>query len=98
VAHTEEEAAERLRGKAFHVVLIDLKLPGGDDGAVFRLVRRTSPQTRTILITGYRSEMDQLVQQVTAEGADAVCYKPFDVPRMLELLQRLSKRANGKPT
>ena len=97
VAHNEEEAAERLRGKAFHVVLIDLKLPGGDGGAVFRLVRRTSPQTRTILITGHRSEMDQLVQQVTVEGADAVCYKPFDVPHMLELLKQLSKRANGKP-
>jgi CheY-like chemotaxis protein len=79
------------------VVLIDLKLPSSDGGAVFRLVRQTNPDARTIIITGHRSEMDQLVQQVTAEGADAVCYKPFDVPRLLELLQCLGKRAEGEP-
>ena len=44
------------------------------------MVRDGNPQARTILITGYRSEMDQLVEQMIAEGADAVCYKPFDVP------------------
>src|SRR5262245_18179969 len=85
LAHNELEAGERLRGKAFHVVLIDLKLPSGDGGAVFRLVRQSNPQTRTILITGHRSEMDQLIQRVKAEGADAICYKPFDVPRLLEV-------------
>ena len=34
--------------------------------------------------------MDQLVQQVLSEGADAVCYKPFDVPRLLTTLQQLT--------
>ena len=47
---------------------------------MFRIVREANPQARTILITGHRSETDQLVAQVLAEGADAVCYKPFDVP------------------
>ena len=28
--------------------------------------------------------MDQLVEQMLAEGADAVCYKPFDVPQLLD--------------
>jgi DNA-binding NtrC family response regulator len=92
MAHDEEEAGERLRGKAFHVVLIDMKLPRGDGSGVFRLVRQSNPQTRTILITGHRSEMDEMIQRVRTEGADAVCYKPFDVPRLLELLQRLSNQ------
>ena len=35
--------------------------------------------------------MDQLVAQVLAEGADAVCYKPFDVPALLTALERLAK-------
>jgi DNA-binding NtrC family response regulator len=97
VAHNEKEAAEHFQGKAFRVVLIDLKLPDGDGGAVFRLVRRNDPQARTILITGHRSEMDQLVQQVTTEGVDAVCYKPFDMARLLDLLQRLCKRSDAEP-
>ncbi len=91
LAHDEPEADRRLRGQAFRVVLIDMKLPRGDGGSVFRLVRETNPQARTVVITGSRSEVDPAVRQVMAEGADAVCYKPFDVPHLLHTLRRLTE-------
>jgi two-component system, NtrC family, response regulator HydG len=91
VAHDEKEAATRLRDREFKVVLIDMKLPAGDGTSVFRIVRATNPQARTVVITGHRGEMDRLVKQVVDEGADAVCYKPFDVPRLLSTLQNLSE-------
>lgn len=91
LAHDEQEAAERLPGREFRVVVIDMKLPGGGGASVFRLVRDNNPQARTVVITGFRAELDELVQKVVAEGADAVCYKPFDVPALLETLQRLSR-------
>jgi DNA-binding NtrC family response regulator len=91
VAHDEREAAERLRDNVFAVVLIDMRLPHGDGTSVFRLVRTTNPKARTVIITGHRPEMDQLVQQMLAEGADAVCYKPFDVGALLETLRKLSE-------
>lgn len=90
IAHDEPEATRHLREQAFQVVLIDMRLPGGNGGTVFRLVRETTPRARTVVITGHRSEMDRLVQQVVAEGADAVCYKPFDVARLLSTLDRLT--------
>jgi CheY-like chemotaxis protein len=90
VAHDGGQAARCLAGQEFKVVLIDMKLPDGDGSAVFRLVRRNSPVARTVVITGHRSDTDQLVQQVLEEGADAVCYKPFDVPGLLSTLQQLS--------
>jgi CheY-like chemotaxis protein len=90
VAHDEAAAAEQLRGTAPRVVLIDMKLPTGDGRRVFQLVRQANPQARTVVITGFRAEMDQLVQKVVAEGADAVCYKPFDIPRLLTTLQQLA--------
>jgi len=34
-----------------------------------------------------------MVQQVVAEGADAVCYKPFDVPRLLDVLGNLTSNS-----
>lgn len=91
LAHDEKEAAHRLTGRDFKVVLIDMKLPGGDGSTVFKIVRDMNPQARTVVITGHRSEMDRLVQKVMNEGADAVCYKPFDVPGLLSLLQKLSE-------
>lgn len=56
----------------------------------------SNPQARTVVITGHRAEMDPLVQRVVAEGADAVCYKPFDMPRLLSTLQRLSAEHPGQ--
>ena len=35
---------------------------------MFRLVRQTNPQARTVFITGHRGEMDQLVQQGCTKG------------------------------
>jgi two-component system, NtrC family, response regulator HydG len=91
LAHDERAAGGQLRDSMFKAVLIDLKLPDGDGSAVFRLVRQANPQARTIIITGHRSEMDEMVRRVVEEGADAVCYKPFDVARLLETLGRLTR-------
>jgi two-component system OmpR family response regulator len=91
VAHDQPEAATCLRSGSFKVVLIDMKLPSGDGASVFQLVRKANPQARTIVITGHRSEVDEAVQQIVDAGADAVCYKPFDVPRLLDTLDQLAK-------
>jgi DNA-binding response OmpR family regulator len=95
LAHDEKEASQQLADQAFTVVLIDLKLPDGDGSRVFRLVRTSNPQARTVVITGLRSEMERLVDQVLQEGADAVCYKPFDVPRLLTILERLTRESSA---
>ncbi len=91
LAHDESDAATHLRDTSFRVVLIDMKLPDGDGAGVYRLVREANPQARTVVITGYRGEMEQRVQEVLREGADAVCYKPFDVGNLLTTLERLTK-------
>jgi CheY-like chemotaxis protein len=90
VAHDEAEAAERLKGRDFKVVLIDMRLPKGDGGSVFHMVRSMNPQARTMVITGAPSEMEQRVSRILKEGADAVCYKPFDVPQLVTTLQKLT--------
>lgn len=90
IAHDQREASERLKDSSFKVVLIDLKLPDGDGHGVFQLVRAANPEARTILITGHRSEMEESIQKVLKEGANAVCYKPFDIPKLLSTVQRLA--------
>jgi CheY-like chemotaxis protein len=89
LAHDDTEAGRRLKDRNFKVVLIDMKLPHGDGATVFRLVRQANPGARTVVITGARPEVDQQLRQVLSEGADAVCYKPFDVPQLLQTLSQL---------
>lgn len=91
IAHDEVRASQLLKDTTFEVVLIDMKLPAGDGSTVFRLVRGANPDTHTILITGQQPETAALVQRVIVEGADAVCYKPFDIARLLTTLEQLSR-------
>lgn len=92
VAHDENQAEARLKARNYDVVLIDMKLPQGDGSGVFHKVKEANPRARTIAISGCGSETEHLVEKVVAEGADAVCYKPFDVNALLSTLERLSGR------
>jgi two-component system, NtrC family, response regulator HydG len=91
LAHDAREAADQLKDTRFKVVLIDMRIPEGDGDAVFGMVREANPQARTILITGHRSEMDQVIERMIAQGADAVCYKPFDIPELLRKMGQLAR-------
>jgi two-component system response regulator HydG len=90
LAHDPSEATERVQQRAFGVVLIDMKLPQGSGADVFRMVKQAAPSARTVLITGLRGEMEQIVEQTLAEGADAACFKPFDIPALLQTLNKLA--------
>lgn len=98
VAHDTPEAAEQLRAGPFKVVLIDMKLPHGNGSAVFRMVRQTCPDAHTVVITGYPRELNELVERVVREGADAVCYKPFDVAHLLATVEQLTREPPASPT
>jgi two-component system, NtrC family, response regulator HydG len=91
VAHDLFHAAKNLRESSYEVVLIDMRLPDGDGGSVYRLVHETNPQSRTVLITGYRSDMNDLVAQLTKEGANSVWYKPFHVPELIATMRKLAE-------
>lgn len=92
LAHDELEAIEQIRQETFDAVLIDLKLPEGDSERVYREVREANPEARTVLITGYPAELNPAVSNALTEGADAICYKPFEVPALLRVLGDLTQR------
>jgi two-component system response regulator HydG len=96
LAYDGAGAEEELRDTSYDVVLIDMKLPVGNGSEVLRMVRGAQPRSRTVLITGSPAEMDPLIGRALAEGADGVCYKPFDVPELLEKVERLARAHPGR--
>jgi DNA-binding response OmpR family regulator len=92
LAHNLKDAGNQLKAHDYRVVLIDMKLPDGDGTSVFKMIKHLSPQPRTVVISGFRSEMEQRIQQVQEEGADAVCYKPFNVPQLVATLEKLTQQ------
>jgi two-component system, NtrC family, response regulator HydG len=90
IAHSVEDVSARLQESDMQVALIDMRLPRGDGNEIYQLIRQTNPRARTVVITGYRSEMEQLVSKVLEAGADAVCYKPFDMQALLDTVKKLA--------
>ncbi|APW60502.1 response regulator [Paludisphaera borealis] len=90
IAHDGRQAVERLRTST-RVVLIDLNLPDRDGADVCRQVRESNPASQVVLITGHRAELEPKIERLQAEGFDAICYKPFDLPELLGTLERLAQ-------
>jgi DNA-binding NtrC family response regulator len=65
------------------VALVDLRLPGSEDGASVERVKARFPETALVLMTAFLPEMGSL-------PAVPVMEKPFDTARLLELVETLS--------
>jgi two-component system response regulator HydG len=91
IAHDEASATAYVEQECQDVVLIDLKLPDGSGSNVLHAVRSSNSKARVVLITGYRTEMQEVIDRAIAEGADTICYKPFDVPGLVRTIEGLAR-------
>jgi DNA-binding response OmpR family regulator len=76
------------------VVLLDLRLPGEDDGfSLARFLRERSKKVGIIMVTGSGDTVDQVVGLET--GADDYIAKPYNPRALLARLRALLRRAGG---
>jgi DNA-binding NtrC family response regulator len=84
-------ALTRCRAKPFDLVISDLKLGTSLDGIdVLREVRRVSPGTPVIIVTGF-GELEKAVEAVR-EGAFDFVSKPFNIGELKSLVDRALTR------
>jgi len=89
LAHDVATAIDHVNKAEFKVVLLDMKLPDGDGGQVFRVVHDIAPATPVIVITGCDVEGEQTIQEVLSAGANTALRKPLDITALLVMLQQL---------
>lgn len=69
------------------VILIDMKLPDMSGLNVLKACKATSPNTKTIVNTGY---VDQVViDEAERLGRDAFLQKPFNLERLYDEINKL---------
>lgn len=85
VAVTGEEAVKRADEVTFDYVLMDIMLPRMNGVEAFREVKKMSPETKVILMTGY--SVEDLIQKAFTSGVEGVLFKPFDIDSLLDLIQ-----------
>lgn len=63
----------------FDMVITDISMPGVDGWAVVSEVRRRSPETKLVIVTGYGGLVDQVFLGGDADLVDALISKPFNL-------------------
>lgn len=78
------------------VVVLDLKLGNENGLEVLQQIRAKYPSKPVVLVTGYRQEMGEALQNGLKIGAYTTLYKPFETDRLLSLIEeiRLKKLQN----
>ncbi len=94
-AGTGKEALEKTKKQLYNVALIDVRLPDIEGIELLTKFKPMSPKMRKIIITGYPT-LQNAVQAVNG-GADAYIMKPFDVDKVLKIIEeQLTKQKNEK--
>ncbi len=75
---------DELRGHAFDVVIVDIKLPDISGLELLRAIRQSSPDTEVIFITGHASLTTAL--QAINGAAFAYMVKPFEMDQLVAIV------------
>ena len=74
---------------SFDLILMDIKMPGINGVQTFREIKKTSPETLVVMMTGYA--VQDLVDTALEEGALSIIYKPFEMEEVFKLVDSISK-------
>ena len=77
----------------FDLIFMDIKMPGIDGVETQREIRRISPESVVVIMTGY--SVESLVKEALAQGAYAVIYKPFDIHQIMDIMHSVLKHRAG---
>jgi len=84
-----EEAITLFEPGGYDVVITDLGMPDVSGWEVAKAVKRKSPETPVVLITGWGIQLDS--EEMSKSGVDGVIPKPFSRQAVLDEIARLLK-------
>ena len=92
IAHTGEEAITMAQGRAYDIIFIDMKLPTINGLETYLAIKENNPEAVVIMMTAYRQEMAELLEEALNNYAYACLYKPFDMEEILRLVNEIWKK------
>jgi len=78
------------------VVLLDLNLDGVNGVDVLKNIRSQAPDLPVVLVTGYREEMTQAIEDGLRISAYTCLYKPFEIEELLQVLTEVRHQEMGR--
>lgn len=93
VAGDGPAAIEKARRAPFDVVLMDIKMPQMNGVEAYKRLKAIRPGSAVIMMTAYAVE--DLVSEALQEGARGIVYKPLDIERTIELIEKARQEQEG---
>jgi DNA-binding response OmpR family regulator len=91
-----KEGLEKIRNNSYHLVLLDVMLPGMSGFDVCKTIRKENNQTPVILLTAKGEEIDKVLGLEL--GADDYITKPFSLRELLARIKSILRRSAGTTT
>lgn len=91
---TAKKAIERTKKKSYNLALIDIRLPDMEGIELLTRMMDTTPKMRKIIITGYPTIQNAI--EAVNRGADAYILKPFDMEKVLKLIEDQLERQRAE--
>ncbi len=92
VAHSGEEAIDMAQEKAYDIAIIDMKLPAINGLETYLAIKQINPGLIAIMMTAYRQEMADLVEESLRNNAYTCLYKPFEIEDLLKLVNAIKEK------
>ena len=88
-AKNGHEAIQLAKEHRFGLIFMDIKMPGINGVDAYREIKKISPESVVVMITGF--SLGELIKKAMEEGAYAVVYKPFDMGQIIDIVQAVLK-------
>jgi DNA-binding NtrC family response regulator len=88
-ARSGEEAKKLVQRASFDMVFIEVKMPIMNGLETYNALRQIKSDIKVVMTTNYREGLEDLIDQAVSEGAYACIYKPFEVGKVITLLERI---------
>ena len=80
-----DQAVEKVKKSVFDVVFLDIRMPKKDGIETLKDIMKIRPKTEVIMMTAF--SVDELVHKALEEKASDIIFKPFEIDKVLGLLQ-----------
>jgi len=87
------EAIEKVKERRFDIIFMDIKMPLMDGVETFRRIKKIRPEAVVMMMTAYTVE--DLIKEALEEGAFGVIFKPFDIEKVVAVIEQAGEKKEG---
>jgi len=87
VAGSGEEALAKLKKEHFDMIFLDIVMPGMDGVETLKAIKKVSPQTPVVMMTGYA--LEDKIEESLKLGAFNCLRKPFEITDVIDAINKV---------